>query len=405
MGMVRRGECESLQKKGLTLGILVDTHNEQKLADVSSFALVDRFDFSLPLDETIDKVRKIQETLGIACLFNVNELYVSHTAEVAKALGIPAISPEAARFSLDKNLMRKRIAERVGPGSCARFHVVKSEEELLKCAEELGYPVFLQPGNVSASMWSTLNTTTERLLSNYRVMVEEVPRHYEKLGQKGKMLVVVIAEFMQGSNTSMDCLVDAQGSVYTTPIVDVITGFDIGIDDFHHFARVLPCPMNLDQEKALEKLGVAGVKALGMQSCAAHVEFIGSRLGEIAARPGGNRPRILELAYGIDELYAYYQVLHGEKPVIRKEFSCSAAIVTPFPRKKGVLKATRHLDRIPKLPGYLYHEVRGNPGQAVGLAKNGFRAPLYIELKSSDPREVRDSVNEISSWSDIYEVD
>ena len=34
-----------------------------------------------------------------------------------------------------------------------------------------------------------------------------------------------------------------------------------------------------------------------MTSSAAHVEFIGNRLGEIAARPGGNRARILELAY------------------------------------------------------------------------------------------------------------
>jgi len=47
--------------------------------------------------------------------------------------------------------------------------------------------------------------------------------------------------------------------------------------------------------------------------CAAHVEFIGPRLGEIGARPGGNRPRISKWHNGMDMLYAYYQILREEK--------------------------------------------------------------------------------------------
>ena len=142
-----------------------------------------------------------------------------------------------------------------------------------------------------------------------------------------------------------------------------------------------------------------------MTSSAAHVEFIGRRLGEIAARPGGNRPRILELAYGIDMLHAYYQVLRGQTPDLQQKFRRSAAIVTPFAPVNGTLVAIRHLDRLAKLPGYLYHEVRAQPGQIVGLSKSGYRAPLYIELVSDDADEVRRGVEEIASWSDLYEVE
>ena len=45
------------------------------------------------------------------------------------------------------------------------------------------------------------------------------------------------------------------------------------------------------------------------------------------------------------------------------------------------------------------------PGQAVGLAKSGFRSPLYVELLSDDAALVRRSVAEIAAWSDLFVVD
>src|SRR2546423_11355657 len=151
LGMVRRGEFESLEKRGLPLGILVDINSKAKLGDVSRFALVERFDFSRPLSELIAKVREIQERFGIACLYNVIEFYVAQTAEVAAALGLPGISPESARLCLDKNLMRQRFRDRIGPNAVARSCSIQSEADLLRSASELGFPCFLQPANVSAS--------------------------------------------------------------------------------------------------------------------------------------------------------------------------------------------------------------------------------------------------------------
>ncbi len=405
LGMVRRGEYETLQERGLALGVLVDTNNKQRLADVSQFKVVERFDFSRPLEELVEAVRGIQERQGISCLFNVVEFYVAQTAAVAARLGLPSISSASAQLCLDKSVMRQRFQERIGAGASARFQVVSSEAELIRAAGELGYPVFLQPSNVSASMWSTSNTEEAMLLESYHTMQREVPAYYERLGKPGTELKVVAAEYLQGGNTSIDCLIDNAGQVYTTPIVDVLTGKDIGIADYHHFARLAPSRLSAAEQQALHALAKAGVLALDMSSCAAHVEFIGSRLGEIAARPGGNRPRILNLAYGLDELNAYYDILVGNPPELSAKRQEAAAIVTPFPSKNGTLRAIRYLDRLAGLPGYLYHEVRGQAGQAVGLARNGYRAPLYIEFQSGDAETVRSSVDQIASWTDIYEVE
>ena len=405
LGAVRRGEFENLQKRGLRLGILIDTNSKARFGDVSQFVFVERFDFSRPVPELIAAVRDIQKRFGIACLYNVVEFYVAQTAEVATALGLPGISPASARLCLDKNLMRQRFHDRIGPDSVAKFYNIHSEAELLTFANELGYPCFLQPSNVSASMWATRNTDAEMLLANYRAMLDEVPKYYQRLGKPGARLSVVLAEYMEGSNISIDCLMDAAGRVYTTPAVEVLTGKDVGIDDFHHFARLLPPRLSEKEKTKLNQLAIAGVQALDMTTSAAHVEFIGARLGEIAARPGGNRPRILELAYGMDMVHAFYQILRGEIPDLRGDRNLAAAVVTPFAPRNGILRSLRHLDEIPKLPGYLYHEVRGQIGHPIGLSKSGYRAGLYIELVSADAEVVRDSVNQIASWSDLYELE
>jgi hypothetical protein len=404
MGMVRRGEFESLQARNLPLGVLVDTNSRHRLGDVSRFVMVEHFDFSRPLSELIETVRHIRTRRPISCLFNVGEFYVAQTADIAEALGIPFISSSSARLCLDKSVMRRRFHERIGPAAAARFHVVHSESDLMESANRLGYPVFLQPSNVAASMWSTCNANAQILLSNYRAMLSEVPQYYEKLGKKDTKLTVVIAEYMEGSNTSIDCLADQAGRVYTTPVVDVLTGRDVGIDDFHHFARLVPSRLSLPEQEELKRLAIAGVQSLEMTTCAAHVEFIGSRLGEIAARPGGNRPRILEMAYGMDEIYAYYQILCGQSPQLHQDRTLAAAIITPFARSNGTLHAIRHLELLAKLPAYLYHEVRIQPGGPVGLSRSGYRAPLYIELLSEDADAVRRSTDLIASWSDLYEV-
>jgi biotin carboxylase len=402
LGMVRRGEFESLQNRGVPLGVLVDTNNKQRLGDVSQFRVVQSFDFSRPLAELIDAVKAIHHQFGVAYLFNVIELYVAQAADVAAALKLPSISPQSARLCLDKTLMRDRFVSRIGREVCARYQHIHSEAELLSFAGEIGYPVFLQPSNVSASMWSTRNNSESALLENYRAMLDEVPRYYARLGQKDKTLSVVAAEYLHGSNISIDCLISREGVVSVTPAVDVLTGQDVGIDDFHHFARIVPTSLSASQEAELARLAVAGVRALDMTTSAAHVEFIGSKLGEIAARPGGNRPRILEMAYGIDCVHAYYQVLTGQPAELQPERQLAAAVVTPFAPRNGRFREFRHLDRIPKLPGYLYHEIRAQPGQAVGLSKSGHRAGLYIELLSPSLAEVRSSVDEIAGWTDLY---
>ena len=53
---------------------------------------------------------------------------------------------------------------------------------------------------------------------------------------------------------------------------------------------------------------------------------------------------------------------------------------------------------LPEQKGYIYAWVDSVNGA-------GFRAGVYVELVSPDAETVRRSVDEIASWSDLYEVE
>jgi len=408
LGALRHGEFESLLRRGIPCGALIDSNTKLHLPDLAQFQVVERFDFLRPEAELLHKLREIQAKWGLRCLINVVEHYVAVSARVAPQLGVAGISLRSAQLCLDKLAMRQHFVERIGPQSTGRFKEVQTEEQLRGFAAEVGFPLVLKPTNLSASLFISLNHSLDELLASSRRLVAEVPGYYQRAALKGKQLAIQVEEFMTGSNHSIDCWVDATGRVSATPVVDVLTGKDVGIDDFHHFARITPSQLSREEEAEASRLAMAGAQALDMSTVIGHVEFIqtpaGPRLLEIGARPGGNRIRILEMTYGIDQIFAYYQILCGGSPEMRREKEQPSAIVTPFPRGQGILSSFHGLDRLEKLPTYCYHEVRGRVGQKVGLAKNGFKAPLYIELTAPTRDGVRRDVDRIASWNDLIVV-
>jgi biotin carboxylase len=409
LGALRHGEADSLLRRGIPCGALIDSNTKLHLPDLAPFKVVEHFDFLRPDADLLQKLEQIQKKWGLCCLLNVVEHYVGVFARLAPKLGVRGVPEPVARLCLDKHAMRQRFLERLGPQSTGRFRQVGNADELRDFAARVGLPLVLKPTNLSASLFISLNHALDELLARYERLVVEVPRYYQQAAQKGKGLALQVEEFLTGSNHSIDCWADAAGHVAATPVVDVLTGKDVGIDDFHHFARLLPSSLSREEQAEARRLAVAGTRALDISTAIAHVEVIqtpaGPRLLEIGARPGGNRIRLLEMACGMDLLFAYYQILRGETPDLRAEKEQPSAIVTPFPRRQGTLRAFRDVDRIQNLPTYLYHEVRGHVGQTVGLAKDGFKAPVYIELTGATLDEVRRDVDRIASWDDLMVVE
>lgn len=404
LGAVRRGEFESLLRRGYPCGVLLDLNTKLKLGDLSSFRVIEHFDFSRPKSELVSQINEIRKQHGLGCLINLIEQYVAHFAYAAQELGLDAVSAASAELCIDKYAMKRRFVDRIGPSCVPRFMKINSDAERRHFGEQVPFPHAWKPVNLTSSLFVTLCNDEEQEVNTYQTLLEQLPGYYVKSGQTDKQLGIMVEEFVTGPNWSIDCLIDGAGHVTSTPIIEVLTGRDIGLEDFHHFARLAPTDLGERDQRELTQLAVEAVRALDLRAGVAHVELVGNKLLEVGARPGGNRIRILELAFGIDYLFAYYQILKGFVPDVRGLRLYPTALVTPYAREKGTLVAIRGLDRLEKLPGYSYHQIRAQVGQSVGLSRDGFKAPLYIELQAPRLEDIRKAVAEIASWEDLFEV-
>jgi len=128
-------------------------------------------------------------------------------AETAKYVGLPGISPEAARNCNNKYLTRKKLEE-VGINR-PKFELVKGKEELLKAIEKIGLPVIIKPLDNSASRG------IKRIDS-----MEEIDEVYEEaLKHRVFDEAILVEEFLKGVEYSVDTVV-WDGKVYPAGISD-----------------------------------------------------------------------------------------------------------------------------------------------------------------------------------------
>jgi biotin carboxylase len=408
LGNVRRGECETLLERDLAVGIIAD-EGTSKLADLSRFAVVRKADFKKDPGAVYATMAELGGTWANHGVLNLREHYLPHLVEGSRRFGYRAVSEEVMALCADKRAMHRRFATRIGAGTSAQFREIAGPQDLSDIARTATFPLVLKPSNLYGSLFVSRVETPGDLAAAHAGLVGGVQDYFRRSSISGKSVRVHAEELLVGSNHSIDCVVDATGRVHPTPVIDVLTGHDVGRGDFHHFARIAPSRLDAAQQEAMRVLAAQGVQALDMRDCVAHVEFIqtpaGPRLLEIAARPGGNRARILQMSHGVDLIFAYYRNQNGQPPDLRATRAHPFAIVTPFPRATGRLRELRDVGRIVALPTYHHHELNVAPGQAIGSAIHGFMNTVNIELTGPSPEAVARDVAAIAGWSDdLYDV-
>lgn len=409
VGNARPAEYSTFLEKDMLIGLIFDTDTVFGVPDFMEFEIVEKISSPLKLDLLIKAFEKISSKYNIKVIMNMIEPSVMAHSQLCNALGFLGPSHNAALCSLDKGKMRKAFFDYLGVEAGLVFEKIDNEKNLLCFSEKFGFPLVLKPSNLMGSMFISHNKNSTELINNYRHMVPALTNYLKTSGRKDEDVSILVESFLKGTNHSIDCLVDDEGNIHSSPVVDVLTGVDIGKSDFHHFARI--CPTVLDDEKieVCQQLAQTGCRAIGLRSCAAHVEFIftkdGPKLLEIGARPGGNRPRILKEVYGIDFIYQYYRLLSGEIPDLAPIQLSPMAVVSPYPDVSGTLtEICLENGRLERLKSYKRHMVKTTIGKQVGPAEKGFLPPVSIELYNDNLEVLYEDLKTISSWSDIYRV-
>lgn len=411
IGVARKGEFESLKRHGIDVGVIIDTNWALRQPDVTQFAVVQYCDFNSADNGLLQIVEQIQQEWNITAILVTHEFYVLAGAEVTEYLQLPGITRATALLCNDKSLMHSRFAEALGPDATARYARIRSRQDLVEFAHSTGFPIVLKPANLAGSLFISLNTSMEELLQQYEQMEREIPQFFSNAGWHDGSVHIQAEEFLRGTTHSIDIIVDSEGNILPTPIVDELTGQECGWQDFHIFSRYLPTRLSNSAQEAAYNLARAGIAALEIRSSIAHVELIstaqGPKLLEIGVRPGGYRPELFTLSNQFDVIYPYYQVRSGQRVAadIVSQAGAAVAILSPGTHQRGILREVLHLDEIQRLPSYLYHEVKAQIGQRVGPSTRGFYAPLGIVLKSERPEVVYQDMETIQRWHNFFVIE
>jgi len=268
-------------------------------------------------------------------------------ASVAEALSLPGIRPSAALYATNKYLMRSRLSEKGVP--CPRFFQARTVEEACSSALGIGYPLVIKPvDNMGARGVCRIDTEAE--------LREQFNKSISFSGNYASA-AVIIEEFMDGVEISMDTLVDKRGQIHLLTIADRHIMFPPYFVEAGHSV-----PSQLSQEKLDDafRLMQKAIQAIGITCGAAKADIKitseGAKIGEITARlSGGFHSQYTDpLATGMNSTKAALDLALGnplDKNDITPRFSRVAIERAIIPHQSGTIVTINGVEEARQING------------------------------------------------------
>jgi biotin carboxylase len=302
---------------------------------------------------------------GPGAVLTWDETLLATTAEVARRLGLPHLTPEAVRGCRDK-LTTRRVLAAAGVPS-AGFRHVHDAAGARRAAEETGLPVVVKPRGLAGSVGVTLATSPG-----------EVERAYDQVAASSfpgadRLDGALVEEYLTGPEISVDCVVDG-GEVHVVNVARKRLGFAPHFEEVGHL--VAPWrhePWAPDVEAVVS----AAHAALGLRTGVTHSELrltaSGPRVVEVNGRLGGDFvPLLGHLATGVDQVACAAALALGRTPSPAPDRDRCAEVRFLYPAHDGVV---RSLDVRPAAacPGITHAVALAVPGTVLRLPP---RAPV-----------------------------
>lgn len=209
--------------------------------------------------------------------------YASHiTAKVAERLGLRGIPYEAAMKARNKDLARDAY-ERKGIPS-AKYRKVKTKDEAMKGAGEIGYPIVLKPTNAASSQ-NVFFINDPNELNHAMDKMFEFKTTYMNFGVRDEYL---IEEYIDGQEFSVEIFLKEGDILFATVTEKTTSELPYFVETLH----TMPTSIYTDRQKEIIDTAASAMKALGIMDGPSHVEVKlsskGPKIIEVNGRPGGD---------------------------------------------------------------------------------------------------------------------
>ncbi|WP_375606679.1 acetyl-CoA carboxylase biotin carboxylase subunit family protein [Bartonella sp. AC142YNZD] len=223
---------------------------------------------------------------NIAGVMTLREEAILWTALAAKKINTPSIEPEVAALTRNKYLMRQAFAK--AGLRTPKFLYIDNPEDLSQ-TQTLDYPLVIKPVSGWASTGVMLAKNPEEFSKLIKAVWNIQHKDMARFNDKNKPVGLIVEQYLPGKEFVVECFVDTAG-------VHVLAVGDKGQPEGPWFEETIyrqRCDIDDPLIIALCEAACSGVKALGINMGAAHVEL---RLDannlpyiiEIGARIGGS---------------------------------------------------------------------------------------------------------------------
>lgn len=336
--------------------------------------------------ELADAVTRMSPALGRPdLLLGTSEEVQVVLALVRDALGIAGMGASAARNFRDKARAKALLAQAGLP--VARHRLVESAEAAVAFGREVGYPLVVKPpeGTGAAGV----------------VRVESEPRLVSLLGRLGVGAgrPVLCEEQVEGQEGSLDVVCIGGLPAWFSATRWHPAPLTVLENPWIQWTVVLPREIDDPLDAATRRMGFAALKALGMGTGLAHLEWFrrpdGSAvISEVAARPPGARiVSLMGHAHGADLYRAWANaVVHGLFAPIPRTHAAGAAYLRGQGRGDRVV-GVRGLDEVRRELGELVVEVQPPlPGQP---RVQGYEGEGYVIVRHPETAVVEQALKRI----------
>ena len=384
-------------------------HDSKTKLDEFTAKVVEKLDVVLPCDFSSDAA--IQEALAplqdeILVLTTRSEDQIpAFTRVIPYVPFVNAPTETSLDWATDKIMMRKHLSsynKKITPG----YIVVKdADKKSVKAIEEaLTFPVIVKPAGLAASRLVGICYHKEELSDFLKKVFKEIDEVYQKDGGKGTPKVLV-EEFMEGQQYSIDVYVTADGRMYFCPLVSVKTGKAIGFDDFFGYLQMTPTLLNPDSIAAAEDVAEQSIRALALRSTTVHIELLKTEQGwkviELGPRIGGFRHMFYEAAFDFNHTANDVLVRLPKKPHIKKKEKGYAAAMKFFAKEEGKLVKLGGIKKIQELKSLKKLYINKKVGDSCKFAKHGGSSVFNIILVNKDRSELLADIRRLEQTVDI----
>ncbi len=314
-------------------------------------------------------------------------------------------STESLIWSTDKLEMRRRfalLAKKFTP----KYAVVRenTHTERKRVIEKIKFPMILKPTNLAQSLLVSICYHEEDLKRALTQSFKKIKKIYAENGriEEPKMMV---EEFMEGDMYSVDAYVNSRGKVYFCPMVRVITGKNIGHDDFFNYMHLSPTALKKRSIERAHEAAESGIHALGLRNTTAHVELMKVddewKLIEIGARVGGFRDKLHALSCDIDHSLNDILIRFPKKPIIPKKCKGFAATLKWYPKKEGKIIKLKGIKKAQELQSVVSVHMIKKVGDVCKFAKNGGKAVFTITLFNSERSKLLADIRRVEQLVDV----